>query len=184
MIPIYLSARLTLLVFASVCALSDYLTGRIPNRLILCGLLCTVVSRAGTFPGNADSLLPFLTDMAAGFLLPYLLLGALVFLKMLGAADVKLLSVIGLQLGWRGCLIIMWYSLLAAAGISAVLVMRRRNLTQRLAYLYRYVGQAAVRGKPGSYRDPSAGYTKSGEFAFAVPVFLALVIYMTGTTGW
>ena len=117
--------------------------------------------------------------MASGFLLPYLLLGALVFLKMLGAGDVKLLSVIGLQLGRRGSLAMMWYSLLMAAGMSAVLVMRRGNLAQRLEYLYRYIGQAAVRGKPGSYRDPSAGYTESGEFAFAVPVFLALVVYIS-----
>ena len=179
MIHPFLSAQLTLLVFVSVCALSDYLTGRIPNRLILCGLLCAAVARAGTLPDNADSLLPCLSDMASGFLLPYLLLGALVFLKMLGAGDVKLLSVIGLQLGRRGSLAMMWYSLLMAAGMSAVLVMRRGNLAQRLEYLYRYIGQAAVRGKPGSYRDPSAGYTESGEFAFAVPVFLALVVYIS-----
>ena len=98
---------------------------------------------------------------------------------MLGAGDVKLLSVIGLQLGRRGSLAMMWYSLLMAAGMSAVLVMRRGNLAQRLEYLYRYIGQAAVSGKPGSYRDPSAGYTESGEFAFAVPVFLALVVYIS-----
>ena len=61
-----------------------------------------------------------------------------------------------------------------------ILVMRRGNLRQRLEYLQRYAVRAAAGGRPGPYRDPSAGYTESGEFAFAVPVFLALIVYMAG----
>ncbi len=38
---------LTLLVFSFVCALSDLRSGRIPNRLILCGLLLALFSRFG-----------------------------------------------------------------------------------------------------------------------------------------
>ncbi|MBQ4176868.1 MAG: prepilin peptidase, partial [Lachnospiraceae bacterium] len=107
---------LTLTVFIAACALSDLLTRRIPNPLIACGLLCTVASRLGMFLHSSGALqgvlqymsvsgvLRGLADMAAGFLLPYFLLGVLVRLKMLGGGDVKLLSVIGLHVGWRGCM--------------------------------------------------------------------------------
>ena len=180
MIPAFMPARLTLLVFVSVCALSDYRTGKIPNRLILCGLLCAALPGIRAGAGSTAAMLLNLKDMAAGFLLPYLLLGVFIYLRMLGAGDVKLLSVIGLQLGPEGSLIMMWYSLLAAAAVSVILVMRRGNLRQRLEYLQRYAVRAAAGGRPGPYRDPSAGYTESGEFAFAVPVFLALIVYMAG----
>lgn len=180
MIPAFMPARLTLLVFVSVCALSDYQTGRIPNRLILCGLLCAAFPGIRAGAGSTAAMLLNLKDMAAGFLLPYLLLGVFIYLRMLGAGDVKLLSVIGLQLGPEGSLIMMWYSLLAAAAVSVILVMRRGNLRQRLEYLQRYAVRAAAGGRLGPYRDPSAGYTESGEFAFAVPVFLALIVYMAG----
>ena len=74
MIPVFMPARMTLLVFVSVCALSDYQTGRIPNRLILCGLLCAAVSGTQAGAGSTAAMLLNLKDMAAGFLLPYLLL--------------------------------------------------------------------------------------------------------------
>ena len=176
-------AQLTLLVFVSACALSDLMTGRIPNVLILCGLLCAALSRLVLCMGQGACLLRTLGDMAAGFALPYLLLGALVILKMLGAGDVKLLSAAGLQLGWRGSLRLMWYSLLAAAAVCVVITVRRRNLPARLEYLRRYVYRTARSGRVGPYRSAQDGYTDSGEFAFAVPVLAALIAYLACMTG-
>lgn len=171
-------ACLTLLVFAAVCAASDYLTGKIPNTLICCGLLCGIVARVVLFQAGGH-LLPFLLDMAAGFLLPYLLLGVLVLMGMLGGGDVKLLSVIGLQLGAGGCLVMVWYSLLAAGGVSVLVVWRRKNLRRRLEYLMCYVQKVMRDGQTGPYREMTPDGAESGTFPFAVPVFLALGVYLT-----
>ena len=183
----FMLSYLTLTVFVAACALSDLLTRKIPNPLIACGLLCAVASRLGVSLHSSGALqgvlrymsvsgvLRDLADMAAGFLLPYFLLGVLVRLKMLGGGDVKLLSVIGLHVGWRGCMRMMWYSLLAAAGVSILLILRRRNLAERLEYLWRYTGKAVITGKAGEYRSQGS---QSGEFAFAVPVLLAWLVYL------
>ena len=109
---------LILFPFVLSCAFSDAITQHIPNRLILCGLIGALLAR-----GSLVCRSPFLlVDGLAGFLLPWLVIGPLAALKMFGGGDVKLLSVIGLWLGARRCLMVMWHALLIAAVWSVVLV--------------------------------------------------------------
>lgn len=172
--------------FVLTCAVSDLRTSRIPNTLILCGLSGALLSRLSLlFQGfPADSSLPlalsvllFAADGAAGFLLPWILLGPLVLRKMLGGGDVKLLSALGLWLGAKGCLRLIWYSLLFAGAWSVLLVLRRRNLIRRLCYLYDYLVCALRSGKKVPYR--TGGGDRSGEFCFALPVLAAFVTMLS-----
>ena len=210
---------LTLLPFVMACALSDLITRRIPNTLILCGLSGALLSRfhlmiqrvfstAGTLSPGPDALPVFsvLADGFAGFLLPWLLFGALAVLKMIGGGDVKLLSVIGLYLGAKSTLTVIWYTLLTAAVWSVAIVIRRRNLSQRLGYLYRYIGQTMISAQARPYRSQAdsfgeaslaagksgladgrnacrrggtqGGENDSGEFCLALPVLLALSLFL------
>lgn len=196
---------LILFPFVLACAVSDLRTRRIPNVLILCGLIGSALIRVSLIFHSGFPVMETLADGCAGFLLPWLLIGPLAALKMFGGGDVKLLSVIGLWLGIRSCLLVMWYSLLIAAVWSAILVIRRRNLLQRLTCLQQYVGRTLRLGKLTAYRsgtgytagvknysafgsitDPESGSgnipcaaDSSGEFCFAVPVLLSLVIVLT-----
>ena len=149
--------------FVLACAVSDLKTKRIPNTLIVCGLAGAILARTALAFGimSPSSVLLSLADGCAGFLLPWILIGPLAALKMFGGGDVKLLSVIGLWLGARSSLLIMWYSLLAAAAWSVVLVVRKRNLSQRLNYLYRYAGHTIVTKKASPYRTGTAA--RSGK---------------------
>ena len=168
--------------FTLSCALCDLKTKRIPNSLILCGLAVAFLTRIFQVfqRTNAPDALSCLADGCAGFLLPWLALGVLAALKMIGGADVKLLSVIGLQLGAVSCLRIMWHTLVIAAVWSAVLVVRRRNLAERMHYLYRYVGQVMISGKAAPYRTGRpGGADASGEFCLSIPILLALVIRLS-----
>ena len=188
---------LILLPFVLACAVSDLRTLRIPNSLILCGLVGALLFRcfslgsffsgsgpAGTLqdPSAVSAVLFILktaADALAGFLLPWLLFGPLAALKMAGGGDVKLLSVIGLWVGARDCLKLMWYSLLFAAAWSVVIVIRRRNLLQRMGSLSEYVKTALVLGKLTPYRPGTP--ERSGEFCFAVP---GLAAYITLLARW
>lgn len=149
--------------FVLACAVSDLKTKRIPNTLIVCGLAGAILARTALAFGimSPSSVLLSLADGCAGFLLPWILIGPLAALKMFGGGDVKLLSVIGLWLGARSSLLIMWYSLLAAAAWSVVLVVRKRNLSQRLNYLYRYACHTIVTKKASPYRTGTAA--RSGK---------------------
>lgn len=149
--------------FVLACAVSDLKTKRIPNTLIVCGLAGAILARTALAFGimSPSSVLLSLADGCAGFLLPWILIGPLAALKMFGGGDVKLLSVIGLWLGARSSLLIMWYSLLAAAAWSVVLVVRKRNLSQRLNYLYRYAGHTIVTKKASPYRTGTSA--RSGK---------------------
>ena len=225
---------LTILVIAAACALSDVLTGKIPNSLILCGLSCAGMSRvvrsicivlnallqgseAHALQGlqqlrwlqwlrrlqwtqwlqNAQrmqgiqsmqdmqgvqglrAVLAILADGAGGLVLPFLLLGVLAALKMMGGGDVKLLSVIGLQFGLRASLQIIWYSLLASAVCSVILIVRRGCLAARMHYFYAYLAAVMRAGHALPYRPPEGGGgDRSGEFCMAVPICAALIIYL------
>ncbi len=188
---------LILLLFTLVCAISDLKTRKIPNRLILCGLiwafLCrifpeaalqlrclfgSIITLKGLPPPVPDAaasqmlaLCGFL-DAALGLLLPCLLLGPLAALRMIGGADVKLLAVIGLQLGSAGSIRVICLSFLYAAVYSVLIVLRRKNLFARFHRLRCYLLQVMSERKPLTYRtglpDPS------GEFCFALPVLAGL----------
>lgn len=157
--------------FVLACAVSDLKTKRIPNTLIVCGLAGAILARTALAFGimSPSSVLLSLADGCAGFLLPWILIGPLAALKMFGGGDVKLLSVIGLWLGARSSLLIMWYSLLAAAAWSVVLVVRKRNLSQRLNYLYRYACHTIVTKKASPYRTGTAARSGKSFFDVCVP---------------
>lgn len=169
-----------LLCFVSSAALSDLRTGKIPNRLILCGLLGGMLSllpMPGVFPVCA------LSDALCGFLLPYLLLGVPSSLGMIGGGDVKLLSVIGLFLGAKACAQVLLLSFPPAGLAALCLVLRRRCLRTRLLYLSAYLGACRAGKRPQSYRkscrENSDGLS-SGEFCFSPAVLAGLSAYLTG----
>lgn len=157
-----------LLIFTMACSLHDLRTGKIPNHFILCGLLA----------GSASLFLPkaSLTDCILGFLLPFLLLGGLVLLGMLGGGDVKLLSVIGLFLGYRAIVRIIFYSIFMGAVFSILLLIKRKNPIRRIVYLRDYLTQLQAGGQIRPYRSEES---RDGEFCFSVPIFLALALQLS-----
>ena len=166
-----------LVTLTSCCLLCDLKCRKIPNLLIACGLLCGSArlflrlflweSSCGIFscvpPAPGSCLL--------GFLLPYLLLGWLAMLKMLGGGDVKLISVIGLFTGAQGCFSIIIFSLFFGAVLSAFLIIRRKNLFFRLSCFRNYFTFLLKHHTIIPYRESASG----GEFCFSIPIFCALV---------
>lgn len=167
--------KVFLLTLTAACALADVQTGKIPNPLILCGILC---GAAGRIMASAPAALQpaVLMDGAAGFFLPYLILGIPFFLRMLGGGDVKLLSVIGLVLGSRGSFRMLFLSLAAAAVLSLGIVMRKGNLFFRLGCFARYADEVRKAGRLIPYHPE--GDDGSGRFPFAAAVFPALAVYL------
>ena len=105
------------------------------------------------------------------------LLGILFIFRMLGAGDIKLLSVIGSMIGPTKILNCISYSFLIGAVISAALMISSGIVCQRILYLLHYISVYFKTGK----REP---YYKSGmpleNFHFTVPIFLSALLYAGG----
>ncbi len=104
-----------------------------------------------------------------GAAFPIACLWLLYYGRMMGAGDVKTLSVIGGFYGLHGVVRIMLYSFVFGAVLSVIHVVRRRNLVFRLRYLVHYMAESM--GKKG--RNPY--YVEKGEVEGAlIPFTLAI----------
>lgn len=162
-----------LLVFVLLCAFWDVRTFRIPNILILAAAAAAALTRL-TAEGAGC-----IADMTAGALIPLLVCGVLFWFSMLGAADIKMFMVIGMLAGKGEILVIMWYSLLAAA-VFALIRIRRYHLSfARAGYLAKYVRHIAAGGKDKAYiRKEEIEEKSSWLMHLAVPIAAGCILWM------
>ncbi len=111
--------------FLIAAAIGDVKSRRIDNRLILSGVVIALLLRAAA-PGHFEILL-FIKDMC----LPVILLFLLFPLRILGAGDIKLLSMISCFLGFGFDLYVIWTSFLMTAvyGVIRMIIKRKTELT-------------------------------------------------------
>lgn len=152
-------------------ALWDVREGRIPNLLIILGLLMGAVS--GVLSGGTGF---------AGFLLgasaPAALLFPLFWLHMLGAGDIKLLMVAGGFLGWKDGLRCLAGSFVLAAIFSLGKCICQRNLRIRLRYLAAYISNYLTTGVRVPYYKKEDGADMT--IPFGVPVFAWALLHIGG----
>jgi prepilin peptidase CpaA len=169
---IVLSVALT--VFARAGAVSDARSQRIPNRLVLAGLLLALVLRAGS------GLTPLAYGLAGGAI-AFVIGFPLFALRAFGGGDVKFLTVCGLFVG----LPLIGKTALfsgAAGGILALIVIARRRLPLVAALrTWNLMRHAATLGQNGERM------TLQDEGAIAAPYAVAIatgaLIAWFGTAG-
>ncbi len=153
-----------LLLLTGAALFFDLKTGKIPNLLVLLGLLAGCAYRITVF--GAEGVLSFL--VGAGF--PFLALFLLFSLGMMGAGDIKLLMAAGALLGWPGSLRHFVLSILFGALVSTVVFARGVRITDRFRYFAAYAREALAGGKVSRYRLMGE---RPENIHFALPVFLA-----------
>ena len=159
---------------AGCAALMDIQRAKVDNGWLL---FCVLVSLFTRIWKMDVSRLSSLGSWRCGLLVPILILGILFIFRMLGAGDIKLLSVIGSMIGPTKILNCISYSFLIGAVISAALMISSGIVCQRILYLLHYISAYFKTGK----REP---YYKSGmpleNFHFTVPIFLSALLYAGG----
>ena len=169
----YVMKEAVLLVFVLLCAMWDIRTFRIPNALILAGAAAAVPVRL-LLDGRGCT-----ADMAAGALAPLLVCFLLFYFSMLGAADIKMLMVIGIIAGGRDILTIMWYSLLIAAGFALIRIRKYRLIFLRSGYLAEFIRRAAAGGPKEAYISEKEIEDKSKWLMhLAVPIAAGCILWM------
>lgn len=159
-------------VIAAGCAvLMDLRTMKVDNGWLL---FCTLF---GLLMQITESGIQGLGFWCTGLGFPIILLGALFWFRMLGAGDIKLLSVIGGMIGPYKILHCIWYSALIGAGISVAILILTGNIRQRIYCLILFFQEFRETGE----RKP---YYRKGlhleNFHFTVPIFLSVLLYAGG----
>ena len=152
---------------AGCAALMDIQRAKVDNGWLLFCVLVSLFTRIWKIDVSS------LGSWICGLLVPILILGILFIFRMLGAGDIKLLSVIGSMIGPTKILNCISYSFL----IAAALMISSGIVCQRILYLLHYISVYFKTGK----REP---YYKSGmpleNFHFTVPIFLSALLYAGG----
>ena len=159
----------TLLLLSCAASCADLRTGKIPNSIIAAGLAC------GLFGG-------FIRNGPAGEITallgaaePLLFLIIFFYLHMMGAGDIKLLSVAGAFTGPVRIMHILIYTFLIGGIYSSLLLIKRGNVHSRFHYVIEYIRDWFSTGRPGSYLD---GALEDGKFSFSVPILLGILAEM------
>lgn len=149
----------------------DLRTQRIPNIWLCCGWLSGLGHQ-------------FLTDQiwgigrfAAGSILPIVLLWILFSFRMIGAGDIKLLSVLGGIMGVPAILACVIWSVIFGAVLSAALLIVCGNFRQRLKYFTSYFKIYFRTGKRVPYRMEGS---RPEHIHFSVPVLMGALLWIGG----
>ena len=151
-----------------MAALCDAAKGKIPNTLILSGLLmglyvCLMAEGIGgvvTFVWKA--------------LWPILVLFLLFLIRALGAGDIKLFSVISVFLSTRETAYVIAVSFLLGAFVSLLRMLRRRQTLYRVGLLMAYARSCVAAKRLRSYEtvEESESYLHFAVCIFAAYVFV------------
>lgn len=113
----------------------------------------------------------------AGAAVPILLLYLLFYFRMLGAGDIKLLSVLGGFVGPAAAAILVGVSFVFGAVLSLAILILCGNLVPRLRYFTDYFTQLLKTGRVIPYRRKGR---QMEHLHFSVAVFMGLLLHIGG----
>lgn len=123
---------LCLILILTSASVMDLRTYKVKNRLILMGFILRLILRI-IWPSDGG-----LADELAGMLLTLPLIGLYKY-SMLGAADIKLLSVTGIYFGFNDCLYTILLTFLIASLFAFYKIAAKHQLKERLLYLLQFL---------------------------------------------
>lgn len=159
-----------LLLFLPAAVVWDFRKGKIPNQLILTGIisggfLLLLYNGAGAF-----------LKCLPGMLFPVIVLFPLYRLGVLGAGDIKLFSMLGVYLTFREQLICIVLTFLAGAVISLGVLLWRKNLIERILYFISFCNECICGGHLRSYYLPSQGKEDGSKIHFSLPIMTGVIL--------
>lgn len=150
-----------------MAAIQDYRCSKVSNVLIYLGYSISFMYQC--IMNNKCFLYWFFDSI-----IPVMILFLFFYLKMLGAADIKLISVLSGFYGWRLGLRIFAISIVYGAVWSMFKLYRHRNLAERLAYLRDYFNSIIILKKRIPYLRWDSS-SNSYTIPFSVVILLAAI---------
>jgi len=169
---------------------SDVRDRRIPNQLVLLGMLAGLALQATVTPGAGLFSEPFgalgLLKACAGMALGLLLLMPMYALGAMGAGDVKLMAMIGAFLGPLDILGAGLASVLAGGVLALLVSLFQGSLGKVGRNIKEMVLGSVLRGMSGASARIDAPLTATGQLPYAVAIASGTACYLLLTRyfGW
>lgn len=167
-----MASELTLFTVVAVAVVLDVQTGKISNRLILMGLISSLMFRV--WNGGTSQIPIFLGNI----LVPVILLYLLFVFGALGAGDIKLFSVIG---GFTNLTVVLhgiFWSFVTGAVFSVLKMLYHRNFVKSMAQAFSYV-RGLLQGNMVAYPGKNEPQNRI-HFSIAILIGLVLARIQTG----
>ncbi len=166
----------------------DIRTRKIPNRLIMLGLLTALAlhallrSGAGLFHADAGGM--GLLYSLAGFATGLLLLMPFYALKTLGAGDVKLMAMVGAFIGAKAVIGATLLAMLAGGVLALVVALWSGQLTNVMKNVQHMLRVTRTAGLAAGQQAQPAPVTGKLPYAIAIACGTAGQLLLAGTQGW
>ncbi|WP_316157585.1 A24 family peptidase [Cupriavidus sp. BIC8F] len=161
-----------LLAMVGIAAISDLRSRRIPNWLVVAGLLVSLVLQISQL-GAASGAWTWLTGALAG-LVPFVVL---YLMRALGAGDAKLMAAIGAFVGPQPLLYIMLVTFLAGGVMALVMIAIFRSPRQALASIS--VMLMSLPFGVTSVHTAGEDKTPGSRLPYAVPIAAGVLLVAT-----
>lgn len=160
---------LTLLELLVTAVWMDLRRKKISNRLIFVGLGLGLLFRV--IECGVVGIFLFLRDISFPVILFYLLF----LMHALGAGDIKLFSVIGSFLNFKGLCSCIVFAFLFGAGISMVRLLYDRSLMRKMWEFLQYIGCTVRTREITCYRESRS---RQDVICFSVPILAGYLYYL------
>lgn len=169
-----------LIIILIIAVISDLSKTRIPNVLILAGLISGAFYRVLCM-GERNYI-----QIVLGIVIPLICFFPLFLCRAMGAGDIKLMAVTGTYFTIKEntkCIIL---AIFLGGVIALVKILCHKNLRKRMKYMLAYFGNVCRCGAAGNYYDSpyinsdSAEEVKTAGIKFSLPILLAAIIVMGG----
>lgn len=154
----------------TAAAWTDIRKKRVSNRLVVFGLLVSFILNLVMY-GWTNIIFFFIR-----ILIPVLIFYLFFLMHVLGAGDIKLFSVICGFTGFWELAEVIFYSFLAGAVFSLIVLIRNHNLSARLMYVSDYIKTALITKSILRYDHESDG--KQNVIPFSAAIFAGYFIYL------
>ena len=167
-----MDALVILFVILLLATFWDYKHGKIPNYLILTGIVFGMIRlmvREDIFD---------IVKYIPGIILPIFLFYPVYKVGGIGAGDIKLFSVLGFYFPFMQSMFCIFTSLFLAALLSLIKMAYYQNFTERIEYLISYIKDSIILGKFHYYHKDSSTYSKTerSQIHLAFPIFLGVLV--------
>lgn len=172
-IGLLLGARLGLLAgFLLAAVFSDVATRKIPNRLILVGIVTGLLAQA--FLPGGDGFLSALKGLLFGFglFLP------LYLLRVMGAGDVKLMAMVGCFTGSPAIFGVVLCALLAGGVLSLMFSMKMKASRRMLANVKFIIFMKSIKAAGGGLASSDDMTASVGTLPYAMAIAIGTAGYL------